>query len=144
MRRSRLFNRERSGPSLSSVSSGSVAPSPCSGTSTNAHQQQQTHQQKESCSSSKKSSGAQGNSGCCLTSSTSSSKDKSNESSVSFRCSCVALSARPPADAVLTHPPLSVSMPIPAPSASVAYRSPRFFSFWFFLQNKKYMFLLLV
>ncbi|EFX79929.1 hypothetical protein DAPPUDRAFT_304323 [Daphnia pulex] len=67
---------KRSGPSLSSVSSGSVAPSPCSGTSTNAHQQQQTHQQKESCSS-KKSSGAQGNSGCL----TSSSKDKSNESS---------------------------------------------------------------
>ncbi|XP_046447206.1 phosphofurin acidic cluster sorting protein 2-like isoform X4 [Daphnia pulex] len=80
VRRSRLFNRERSGPSLSSVSSGSVAPSPCSGTSTNAHQQQQTHQQKESCSGSKKSSGAQGNSGS-LTSSTSSSKDKSNESS---------------------------------------------------------------
>lgn len=138
MRRSRLFNRERSGPSLSSVSSGSVAPSPCSGTSTNAHQQQQTHQQKESCSGSKKSSGAQGNSGCCLTSSTSSSKDKSNESSVSFRYSCVALSARPPADTILT--------PIPFCEHAGSFRIrrisiPPFFSFWFFLQNKKYVFL---
>ncbi|XP_057370591.1 phosphofurin acidic cluster sorting protein 2-like isoform X2 [Daphnia carinata] len=67
VRRSRLFNRERSGPSLSSISSGSFAPSPCSGTSNSQTQQKEATKK-----------GAQGAS---TNFSTTTVKDKSNESS---------------------------------------------------------------
>lgn len=134
MRRSRLFNRERSGPSLSSISSGSVAPSPCSGTSNNS-QQQQTHQQKES-NNSKKSSGAQGGGGGSFTSSA---KDKSNESSVSLflRC-CVCTQS----SLLLLLMPLSLSLCQHADSGSfriprISIETPRVFLTFFLLFIRK-------